>query len=268
MLLEKQHPELVVSSMKKELRAREGVRRLEPERRPQDDRLRLLAARARAADGLDAGAVGGGRGSARQRATRSGSCSRPARCSSGSRSTVTCSRPCSSSRQRCRSSPPRFRPLQRKRVADRVAVPVVVEVGEDLDLRAPGRDPRRQLLELAGGVVAVAAARAVVEAHEGPVRRSARRSGTGAPDGRRSRARRRAPGAAGRRASANQLSWRNSKQCRPAGSCASAAARRSSSRRKVPGSCHSTGPSLPRLAQRLDPLVEALDSRSPCRSAA
>ena len=45
-------------------------------------------------------------------------------------------------------------------------------------------------------------------------------------------------------APANQLSWRNSKQCRPGGSCSSAPASRSSSRRNVPGSCHSTGPSF------------------------
>ncbi len=42
----------------------EGVHRLEPERRAQDDRLRLLAAGARAPDGVDAGDVGRGRGRA------------------------------------------------------------------------------------------------------------------------------------------------------------------------------------------------------------
>ncbi|MBA2462419.1 MAG: low temperature requirement protein A [Actinobacteria bacterium] len=42
----------------------------------------------------------------------------------------------------------------------------------------------------------------------------------------------------------NQLAWRNSKQWRPGGTCASADASRSSSRLKVGGSCQSTGPSL------------------------
>ena len=45
----------------------QGVHRLEPERRAQDDGLRLLAARARRADGLDAGDLGRGRGRGRAR---------------------------------------------------------------------------------------------------------------------------------------------------------------------------------------------------------
>ena len=45
----------------------EGVRGLEPERRPQDDRLRLLAAREGAADRLDAAALERGRAAARAR---------------------------------------------------------------------------------------------------------------------------------------------------------------------------------------------------------
>ncbi len=61
-LLEQRMPELVVSRMTKRLRPREGARRLEPERRAQDDRHRLLATRARAPDGLDAGDLGRGRG--------------------------------------------------------------------------------------------------------------------------------------------------------------------------------------------------------------
>ena len=48
-VLERRHPELVVSEMRKDLRPGQGVHRLEPERRAQDDGLRLLAARARAA---------------------------------------------------------------------------------------------------------------------------------------------------------------------------------------------------------------------------
>ena len=53
-VLERRHPELVVSEMRKDRRRGQGVHRLEPERRAQDDGLRLLAARARAPDGLDA----------------------------------------------------------------------------------------------------------------------------------------------------------------------------------------------------------------------
>ena len=62
-LLEKRHPELVVSRMTKELRAGQGADRLEPERPAQDDRLRLLAARARAPHDLHAAGLGGGRAS-------------------------------------------------------------------------------------------------------------------------------------------------------------------------------------------------------------
>ena len=51
----------------------QGVRRLEPERRAQDDRRRLLAAREGAPDGLDAAALGGGRGGRRSPATRTSS---------------------------------------------------------------------------------------------------------------------------------------------------------------------------------------------------
>ena len=47
-LLEQRLPELVVSRMTKRLRAGQGARRLEPERRPQDDGQRLLGAGARA----------------------------------------------------------------------------------------------------------------------------------------------------------------------------------------------------------------------------
>ena len=53
-------PELVVSRMTKTPAAGQGARRLEPERRAQDDGLRLLAARPRAPDGLDAADVGRG----------------------------------------------------------------------------------------------------------------------------------------------------------------------------------------------------------------
>ncbi len=58
-MLERRQPELVVSEMKKILRAGQGLRRLEPERRSQDDHLRLLSARQRQANGLDASRVAG-----------------------------------------------------------------------------------------------------------------------------------------------------------------------------------------------------------------
>ena len=53
----------------------EGARRLEPERRAQDDGQRVLAARARTPDGLDAGGLGGGRAGGRGPATPTRSCS-------------------------------------------------------------------------------------------------------------------------------------------------------------------------------------------------
>ena len=60
--LEAEHPKLVVSSMKKELRRGQGVHRLEPERRAQDHGGRLLAARAGAPDGVHAARLGRARG--------------------------------------------------------------------------------------------------------------------------------------------------------------------------------------------------------------
>ncbi len=70
-LLEKQHPEHVVSRMTKSLRPGQGARRLEPERRAQDDRQRLLPAREGAPHGLDAGELGGGGGVPAQKQPRS-----------------------------------------------------------------------------------------------------------------------------------------------------------------------------------------------------
>src|SRR4051794_34158019 len=58
---------------------------------------------------------------------------------------------------------------QPARVAYRVGLPVVVEVGEDLDPRSPGGDPPLPLLELALGVVAVAPTTPVVEPDVGPI---------------------------------------------------------------------------------------------------
>ncbi|HEX2265023.1 MAG TPA: DUF72 domain-containing protein [Solirubrobacterales bacterium] len=48
-----------------------------------------------------------------------------------------------------------------------------------------------------------------------------------------------------RTAGTNQLGWRNSKQWRAGGSSSRVEARTASSRWKLGGSCHSTGPSLP-----------------------
>ena len=99
-------PSLVVSDMKKEPAHGQGARRLEPERRAQDDGQRLLVARPRAADGLDPAALGGGRGGA-----RSGDPEELAftsdTCSPASLSTETCSARSSSSSRSCRFFPPR-----------------------------------------------------------------------------------------------------------------------------------------------------------------
>ena len=66
-VLERRHPKLVAVRHEQAAAHGQGVRRLEPERRAQDDGQRLLAARARAADGLDAAQLGRGRGRARSR---------------------------------------------------------------------------------------------------------------------------------------------------------------------------------------------------------
>src|ERR687895_1112088 len=57
-----------------------------------------------------------------------------------------------------------------ERVLDGVALPVVVEVRVDVDLRPPRSNAPLPLLELALGVVPAAAAVTVVEANERPVR--------------------------------------------------------------------------------------------------
>ena len=59
-LLEREEPGLVVSRQTKSRARGQGARRLEPERRQQDDGQRLLAARDAAPDGVDAGHVGRG----------------------------------------------------------------------------------------------------------------------------------------------------------------------------------------------------------------
>ncbi len=72
----------------------QGLRRLVAEPPAQDDDRRLLAARPRAPDRLDADHLGRGRAVRSTRRTPPGSSSRPARCSSASRSTATSSRRC------------------------------------------------------------------------------------------------------------------------------------------------------------------------------
>src|SRR5438874_7606527 len=62
-------------------------------------------------------------------------------------------------------------PLEPERVPDREHLPVVVEVGEHLDLPAPALEAPSPLLELTLGVVAATTARAVVEADERPIGR-------------------------------------------------------------------------------------------------
>ena len=59
-LLAREEPGLVVARQTKSAASGQGARRLEPERRQQDDRHRLLAARDGPPDGLDAGHVGRG----------------------------------------------------------------------------------------------------------------------------------------------------------------------------------------------------------------
>ena len=73
---------------------RQDLRRLVPEPPQQNHDRRLLAAGARAADGLDAGDLGGGRGGDRLRTTARVWSSRPATCWSGSSSTATSSPRC------------------------------------------------------------------------------------------------------------------------------------------------------------------------------
>ena len=75
---------------------RQGLHRLQPERRAQDDGLRLLAARPRAPDGVDADHLGRGARLPRRAATRRTSSSTPRRSSRGSPSTATSSRPVAS----------------------------------------------------------------------------------------------------------------------------------------------------------------------------
>ena len=86
-LLEQRLPELVVIAHDQAAAAGQGARRLEPERRPQDDRQRLLGAGARERPyGLDAGRLGGGRRRCREsRRPGAARASSPTTCSAGSR---------------------------------------------------------------------------------------------------------------------------------------------------------------------------------------
>ncbi len=89
----KRDPERVTVLMNRDLRAGQGVRRLEPERPAQDDGVRVLVARPAAAAGVGSALVGRGRGRARIRGRDAASCSRPRRCSNASRRSATCTTP-------------------------------------------------------------------------------------------------------------------------------------------------------------------------------
>ena len=106
-VLERRQPELVVSDMSKERRRGKVLRRLEPERRAQDDGQRLLAARPRAARRCRRRCAGRRSRACSTRATPRRSRSPRTRCSSGSPSTATCSRRWWSWSRNCRSLPPR-----------------------------------------------------------------------------------------------------------------------------------------------------------------
>ena len=69
--------------------AGQGVRRLEPERPPQDDRVRVLVASPPAADGVDPGRVGRARRRGRRTTTSAPSSSRPPTSSPASTSSAT-----------------------------------------------------------------------------------------------------------------------------------------------------------------------------------
>ena len=86
----------------------EDLRRLEPERPPQDDDRPVLDARPARADGVDAGHLGRGRRRAPTASWRW--CSRPPTCWRGSPSTATCSNPCSRWSNACRGDPIRPAP--------------------------------------------------------------------------------------------------------------------------------------------------------------
>ena len=127
-------------------------------------------------------------------------------------------------------------------VGRRVAVPVVVQVDEDL---AAGSARRRSGAASRRARRPSSCRRDRGARSAGAGRRGCRRGRPREAAGacrRRSRARRRARPAAPVPARSNQLGWRNSKQWRALGSLSRAAASRSSSRWKFSGSCQRTGP--------------------------
>src|SRR5215204_3936582 len=82
------------------------------------------------------------------------------------RSRGACSRCWTRTRQRLRPEPPE----QRARVRDGKALPVVVEVDENLGVATPTRDPPCPLVELRLRVVAAPPPVTMVQAHQRPVR--------------------------------------------------------------------------------------------------
>ena len=105
-LLEGAEPDLVVSRMTKARRAGKVLIDWSQNDAQEDDRLRLLAARARAPDRLDAARLGRGARSAATRATRPASRSTQRQVLERVASAATCSRRCCRWCRRCRTKAP------------------------------------------------------------------------------------------------------------------------------------------------------------------
>ena len=136
-------------------------------------------------------------------------------------------------------------PRQRGRVGRCVPLPVVVEEREYLARSPPSGDSPRPRVDLGGGVVAVASARAVVEADVSPGR--GRIVGLKRPLWMIADRERDAVGRRARPAPVARTSWDDeTRSCVVrSGSACSHVSSRSSSRWNVAGSCQSTGPRRP-----------------------
>ena len=150
-------------------------------------------------------------------------------------------------------------PGERHRVARRERLPVVVQVGEHVDARAPGGDPPPPGGELGVGVVAAAAVAAAVQAQERP-RRGDLARGEGplgvVGDHQRGIVAREQPvdggGEPARMAELESVPAGRQQRERPP--------RRSSSRRKLPGSCQRIGPERPASRSGSSGCEETLDA--------
>jgi hypothetical protein len=172
---------------------RQGADRLEPERRAQDDGLRLLAARARAPHGLDA-AASGTRCATTLKIPSSGSRSpsTPPRCSSACASVATCSPRCSRWPRRCRRiAAAGARPSGS--CVPSTATPTVAASHGSLLHHTPGHDSRDRRVDRPRRAAAAGRGRGcrVGRRHPRPRARHALRQGGG-------RARRGGPARAGR----------------------------------------------------------------------